>query len=302
MINKLKKIFNHISNGTVLNRYKDRKKVAAHKIWLKFIQSNDKAIIKELSPDVKIKLYRDSSLSESLYCYDFEQEEIAFLNKFLTKGDIFFDIGANVGLFTVHASKIVGANGKIFAFEPAKITHERLVENVKLNNRENVVTNKIAISDFTGEQEFFVSAEGYDAFNSIVKPAKGEKYNNEMVKVVTIDDYVSSQNLVGKIKYMKIDVEGWEVPLFNGGKKIFSALNAPTLMVEFTEQNAISAGHTCNELFHQLVAYGYKLFTYNMSKNELIEEKLRDNYYDYINVIAVKNPEILKEKFSVKYK
>lgn len=285
----ISKLFQHLKNGTLIDRLKKRKTVRYHKDWQKFLKSGDEAIVKEYEQGVKLKLYKDAGLSETLYCYDFEVDEVGFIYRFLKKGDVFFDVGANVGIFTVHGAKIVGESGHVHSFEPAKITYDRLVENVLLNNQKNVKSNYVAISDRVGFQEFYISEEGNDAFNSIVKPAKGDQFKIEKVPVITINDYVKQNELIGKIALMKIDVEGWEIPLLRGGEEILSREDAPVLIVEFTESNAISAGHSCAELYDLLVSFGYKMYLYDHATSQLKAESKREKYDHYLNLICIKN-------------
>ena len=79
----------------------------------------------------KIRLFRDSVLSKLIY-NGFENDEVSFTAKFLRKGDTFFDIGANIGLFSLTASNVVGNEGKIFSFEPSPKTFSRLKSNIEL--------------------------------------------------------------------------------------------------------------------------------------------------------------------------
>ena len=118
-----------------------------------------------LANDVKINLYKDSILSRLIYD-GFEKDEINYMSSVLEKGDIFIDVGANIGLFSLIASKKVGNDGLVISFEPSPTTYKRFIENIELNSYENIDARNIGLSDKKEELMFFVSNTGYDAWNS----------------------------------------------------------------------------------------------------------------------------------------
>ncbi len=86
---------------------------------------------------------------------------------------------------------------------------------------------------------------------------------------------------------MKIDVEGWEHHVIQGGCEILSREDAPVLQVEFTEKAAEAAGHSCTELYRSLEELGYRMFTYDAKAKKLTADPIRESY-PYLNLIAVK--------------
>ena len=77
-----------------------------------------RTFVMRLQPGLKIRLYGDSELCRLIYLGNFEATERAFLNHFLRPGDVFVDVGANIGLFTLIAAARVGPAGRVVAFEP----------------------------------------------------------------------------------------------------------------------------------------------------------------------------------------
>ena len=69
---------------------------------------------------------------------EFSEIELSIMSKFIKKDDIVFDVGANIGAFTIPFAKKVEKNGKVLAFEPQPNVHNLLKNNVKLNNLDNV--------------------------------------------------------------------------------------------------------------------------------------------------------------------
>src|SRR5437879_3937805 len=115
--------------------------------WWKAHFGEQRGFLFQLQPDVQIRLYLDSELCRLVHCIDFESTERKFVNAFLRPGDVFVDVGANIGLFTLVAALRVGSTGRVFAFEPTSETFERLVANVRLNKFTNVSPHRVALSD-----------------------------------------------------------------------------------------------------------------------------------------------------------
>lgn len=244
-------------------------------------------LLKEIEPGVKIKLYGDSVLCEILLFQNFEEETRAFLKAFLRPGDVFLDVGANVGLFTLLAARHVGGSGKVHAFEPVRKTHARLIENVRLNGLTNVTCHCIALSDTIGEATITVAGEGFDAWNSLGKPYMGGVVGTETVATTTLDEFVERHSLTGRISAIKIDVEGWESRVLAGANRTLSRGDAPLLIVEFTEQAARLAGSSCSELHRALNALAYEILTFDQQRPTLTLLPIADQYSN-INVIASK--------------
>ncbi|HET6990771.1 MAG TPA: hypothetical protein VFJ43_05580, partial [Bacteroidia bacterium] len=96
------RIVNYINRK--LNEYVFRKtekeRISAEKTWYDKFGSSD-FLVHQLTPEIKIKLYKDSVLSKMIFD-GFENDDIGFLNTILKEGDCFVDIGSNVGLFSLY--------------------------------------------------------------------------------------------------------------------------------------------------------------------------------------------------------
>lgn len=251
-----------------------------------------------LQPGVKIRLHGDSELCHLIYCRYFESNERDFLNRFLRPGDVFVDIGANIGLFTLIAAALAGPRGKVLAFEPTDKTFRRLVENVGLNNFSNVECLKMALSDSQGHLQLTQSSDGYDAWNSLATPVLGGSMRTGLVEAVDWDQFAREHDLLGSITMMKIDVEGWEGRVLQGGKEFFARSDAPVLQVEFTDEAAVAAGSSCHALYDCLEGYGYKMFVYDPGEKRLVPDSKRERY-PYLNLLAAKNPAFVERRLKL---
>lgn len=260
--------------------------VEAEEKWLSNFNQQDSFIF-YLDESTRIFLYKDSLLCKVIYS-SFEETEICFIKRFLKSGDCFFDIGANIGLFTLHASPMIGKAGHIFAFEPTPTTFARLQNNIDLNAFTNVTLENLGLSNNNDFLQFNVATNGYDAWNSFANldQLEGEKIIIE-VQVNTLDFYIRQKNL-SKIDLIKIDVEGWELNVLKGATTLLSRPDSPVLLVEFTETNAFAAGYYCGELFDYVKSFGYEWYSYNKEANALILQH-KKLHYPYENLIAIKD-------------
>ncbi len=240
----------------------------------------------------QIKLYKDSILSRLIFD-GFENQELYFLEKFLKEGDVFFDIGANIGLFSLTASKIIGESGKIFSFEPTPVTFQRLQENIKLNNLVMITALNVGLSHENSMLKLNISESGYDAWNSFATSEDEMFQKTALVGVTTLDAIVQEYGLE-KIDLIKIDVEGWEKFVLQGGEGYFVE-NSPVVMVEFTEANTFAAGYYVQELYDLLTAWGYKW--YRIVNNKLVLEN-KHHHYPYDNLIATKDINVIYQRCS----
>ena len=87
----------------------------------------------------------------------YESRTTEMFRKVVKKGDVVVDIGANMGYFTLLASRLVGREGKIYAFEPEPVNYGLLVKNIGINGYKNIVPVQKAVSDRTGTTRLFIN-------------------------------------------------------------------------------------------------------------------------------------------------
>jgi len=245
-------------------------------------KSGDKYFTTKILGDLRIRVAVDSKLSRYIFCETFEKAELNFLNRVLKPGDTFFDVGSNVGLFTLAAARVVGPTGKVVAFEPATEAFNSVTHNVHLNRFDSIVTiHNIGISDTPGKLQLHESKDGFDAWNSFSTPSMGDAYDKIEVNVHPLDDFLSlTPDLV------KIDVEGWERYALQGAKALLSQADAPVLLVEFTEVNLKSAGTSSKEIHAILKEYGYSVFELR-EDGTTVPHAILDEY-EYSNLVFAK--------------
>jgi FkbM family methyltransferase len=160
-----------------------------------------------------------TGVSGNIYCGLHEFADMAFFLHFLRPGDLFLDIGANIGSYTILASKVCAASS--IAFEPDPGTAARLTRNVDANQiGERVIIERIALADKSGTVSFSV---GLDSVNHITSDGAGR-----IVRCETLDAYLDGRAATA----IKMDVEGAEGLVVAGGPK---TLSSPLLRAIETE-------------------------------------------------------------------
>jgi FkbM family methyltransferase len=197
-----------------------------------------------------------------------EFEEMAFVMHFLRPEDMFADVGANVGAFTVMAAGAIGARAT--AFEASPDTSEMLSRNVQLNGlQDRVKVIHAAAGRTAGTVRFSV---GLGTENRV--DAKREGGNSVTVKMTTLDQEMGSEPPT----LLKVDVEGFEVEVFAGAANI---LKDPQLQAMIVEHNGAGADYGFDEdaLHREIRGLGFVPCNYQPFERRLfrVEENARGN-------------------------
>lgn len=194
----------------------------------------------------------ETGLTGNVYTGLHEFADMAFLLHFLRREDLFVDVGANVGSYTILAWAAVGARAK--AFEPVPATYERLVANIELNEPNNKVD---CINKGVGASEgsLVFSSDG-DTTNHAL--AVGEACVNVVTVPVTTLDSALAQTAPALIK---IDVEGYETPVLSGAEEV---LRNPALKALIIELNGSGNHYGFDErhILKMLQGHGFDTYSY----------------------------------------
>ena len=148
------------------------------------------------------------------------------------KGDVFVDVGARIGKYTITTAKIVGDSGLVVSLEPFPANYRRLLENIKMNNLTNVVALNVAAWCARCDLKLFIAIEhGQHS----VKKNFGRGFIN--VQADTLDNILGALG-VEKVNAIKIDVERAEAEVIKGSIKTLSKYH-PRVIVEALESASI---------------------------------------------------------------
>jgi len=207
-----------------------------NEIWLILVFIENKITKKNYPLDLlvncfglKYKLIDIESLS--VISPNFEPNYWAYMKP--NKGDVFIDIGAHVGKYTMQAAKIVGDNGKVIAVEADPITFKALSDGIIANGFRNVVALNIAIYDKECEVALHsVPIDGKTEMGKGFTSVKRYVGPSVFVKAKPLDFIVNTLNLA-RVNFIKIDVEGAELEVLKGARKTIEKFK-PILVIEIS--------------------------------------------------------------------
>ncbi|MBN8575718.1 MAG: FkbM family methyltransferase [Cytophagales bacterium] len=196
----------------------------------------------------------------------YEPEAVELLNANLGDNDVFVDVGANIGYFSL----VVGARSsaiKIFAFEMGSENVQIFNKNLALNNLKNIEVHQVAVADFTGKVFYEDSAVG----NAVLKIMTDNKENNPdvvVVESVTLDDFFRERT--EKPTVVKIDVEGAEMKVLQGMQQLLST--NIKLLIEIHPKDLIGFGSSREEVLQYLKEQQFQIRPVASSdrKNDLV--------------------------------
>jgi len=252
MVQQFKRLFSFITNHP-LSKRKPISAIIRIIIWQ--IQSSicKKLIVKTFAG--KVLFYAKKGLhgiTGNIYAGLHEFNDMGFLLHFLRTEDKFCDIGANVGAYTLLASGYIGA--KSIAFEPVPSTFSILEKNILLNQLQKKVTlhNK-ALGNQNGEMKFTVD---YDTVNHAIAENEFEK-NSINVKMEQLDNFIDYEPIL-----LKIDVEGFEREVIEGGKELLDRETTKAIIIELN-----GSGERYNfrdqDIHHYLKTVGFAPYLYD---------------------------------------
>lgn len=146
-----------------------------------------------------------------IFIYDIYQ----YKKVHIMKDDTILDCGANIGMFSVHASQLVGPGGKVYAFEPGPEEVDSVKKNLQLNNITNVDICAKGIWNEVTTKKFLIE-------NSWANRITDKEINSEnliTIKTIDIDSFIV-ENSIKKINFIKMDIEGAEYQALEGAREV----------------------------------------------------------------------------------
>jgi FkbM family methyltransferase len=190
--------------------------------------------------------------------FDKEKGTIAWLSRDLRPDDVFYDVGANIGTFTIFAGRRLGDAGRIIAFEPHIPNANSLIENIFLNGLEKQVQLVTAA---------LTDREGYNRFNYLSMSAgtstsqygrhsyEGESFEPQFVELkhgCTVDGLCAAK-VIEPPDLVKIDVDGLDFEVLNGMRGVLGSSKPPrAVQIELGTESTPKIMQLCRELGYEL--------------------------------------------------
>ena len=200
--------------------------------------------------------------------------EIFHLLRLASADSVFFDVGANIGYYTVVLAARLGPRCSVHAFEPNPHIFQRLRENISLNQLPNVFSYQLGLSDTAGRMGLLERPDNSGATYLV---------EGNDTEVTTLDQFCDSQQ-IARLDFMKIDVEGFEERLLAGGRRTLERFR-PTLLIEINPPTLRRQASSAARVAHLLEQSGYDLF--EIRRKQLVPLKHLPGGVDYVNVLCL---------------
>jgi FkbM family methyltransferase len=209
--------------------------------------------------DLNLRCYPDSIIAlHVVQRGEFHDWDTAkFITKFLRAGDSFVDVGANIGLYTLPAA---AKKARVVSVEPSFRNRERLEENLRINGITSVRVEACALGEKAGEMAFCDA----DALAHVELAGNGPR-----VPVHTLDSILPE----GEISLLKVDVEGFELSVFQGAENAMRAGRLPVILFEMNHLYE-RYGVTAADIFGFLRSRGYQIARYEHDARQLVTHGL----------------------------
>ncbi|MBV6625405.1 MAG: FkbM family methyltransferase [Rivularia sp. (in: Bacteria)] len=227
--------------------------------------------------------------------FDNEVTEQLLVRNFVQPGMTVFDVGSNIGDYSVLFSKIVGAKGKVYAFEATESTYNKLQQRLVQEKCRNVSAFHNAVYSENKQIEFNQFPEDYSVWNSIGTPkmlnpdGSGEYVpivNTEVVEAISLDSFCQ-QHDIEEIDYLKVDVEGAESDVLQGASQLLKNKAVKFIQFEISQKMLEGLNRDAKSTFDILNKNGYEC--HRISPNGEIGEEVSDSNSFYENYIAFPN-------------
>jgi FkbM family methyltransferase len=192
-------------------------------------------------------------------------------------GGVYFDVGANVGFYSLQIAKKTQGQSRIFAFEPNHYTFKRLELNCSLNSFGNCI---LPIHEALYREEGYINfyeSPVHTSATSSLSDFKEIARSATKVKATTLDHVVERESL-SRIDLLKIDVEGHELDVLEGAKKTLMQNKIHHLFIEFNGFFMKQKGISFESFLNAIFSYGFVLTSFNHKKVErVLNGKMRSD-------------------------
>jgi len=226
------------------NKYKGKlAKYAASRLEV----PNEPEVYDGIHKGLRLRLDLRSEAERWMFLNNYELSAVRLLQRILKPGDVYLDAGANVGLLALVASRCVGPEGKVYAFEPMPTTADRLRENVRLNHAENVTVFATGCWESPGTATLHAFSNLEVSGVSLRKRPGLEVGQEFAIPTVRLDDVIEPP-----VTLFKLDVEGAELPVLRGAEKLLTACR-PHMIIELYQTTTASFGYEAIDILDWLL-------------------------------------------------
>ena len=195
--------------------------------------------------------------------------EFQAIRRLVGSGDIALDVGANIGVYSVLLSRLCGPEGKVWAFEPVPDTYWRLRETLALNRCENVTAVQAAVCERSASIKMNLFEPQFAEWNSLGTPSMSAPDGTTVSPRTTVEvpahslDQFCDAKRIERINFLKVDVEGFELSVFQGAKRLLENHQVDYICFEISKEPLKGAGIESRTVFEALEIHGYGAYRFD---------------------------------------
>lgn len=228
------------------------------KIFDRYNLFKSEKVINDYDGNIKMNLSLKDWIQKQIYFLGYyDKIGIDCLKHHVKNGDVFIDIGANIGSYSLIASKEVGESGKVIAFEPINSIYSKLKKNIELNEAKNIEILPLAVYNEKKQINLFCSNLENEGMSSIIENDQCSG-KIETVEAIKLDNFINENN-IQKVDFIKIDIEGAELPALQGMVETITK-NLPLVLIEISESVLTNAIYSADDIINFFKNHNYQLF------------------------------------------
>jgi hypothetical protein len=225
----------------------------------------------------------ETGATGNIYAGFAEYQDMLFLLHALRSEETFVDIGANIGVYTILASKVIRANS--ISFEPIQNAFDRLEDQVRINRIDHLV--RIENKGVGEKSETLFFTNNNDTVNKV--SLAGNVANTTEIEVIALNDVLKKNEKY----FIKIDVEGFEHKVILGAGDILSSSNTLGLIIELNGSSE-EFGSSNSEIHNKLLSFNFYPVSYDPISRLLV--RISDYNKNGGNTIYIKDIELLSQR------
>ena len=192
-----------------------------------------------------------------------EAEESKMIHRLIKPGDVVFDIGANIGWYSINI--LLECKGTIvYSFEPIKSSYQYLLKNLELNGQETDKTFNIGLSNENKKDKFYFD-QACSAASSMANLREDEKTVVEECKIKRLDDFAPAELPIKRLDFIKCDVEGAELFVFQGARETIVKYQ-PIIFSEILRKWSKKFGYHPNDIIKFFQGLDYECYVIRNDK------------------------------------
>lgn len=229
----------------------------------------------------------DTGLTGNIYCGLQEFLDMSYLLHVLRENDLFVDVGANLGSYTILASGVAGAN--CICFEPIPSTFARLEKNIAINSIEGKVT---PLQKAAGEKSAQLAmTSSLDTTNHVMSKNEANLSDGLTVEAVTLDEVLKDK----APSLIKIDTEGFELPALLGAQEILKKPSLHSIIIELNESGS-RYGFQESKILELLDRNGFKPYAYDPFTRTITPLQSKNTAHN--NTIFIRNAAYVADRIN----